>query len=258
MSAVGIVLGSGLGGFAHSLEQKTETRYSEIPGWPVSTVPGHAGKLISGMVGNREVIVLAGRVHLYEGFTPQQVTFGIRALAQRGVRSLILTNAAGGINLSYQAGELVLISDHINLQGANPLIAPRPSDDDEAPLGPRFPDMSDAYSHEYRVIARSAGVGLGLALKDGVYAGVPGPSFETPAEIRYMRTIGADLVGMSTVMENIAANEAGMKVLGISCVTNMAAGVSRHKLTHQEVLEAGDKVKGTLTALLRAVVQRLP
>jgi purine-nucleoside phosphorylase len=240
--SVGVVLGSGLGGFADTLEDRRETPYSAVPGWPVSGVVGHAGKLIEGRVGGAEVIVLAGRAHLYEGFTAQQVTFGIRELAKRGVKSVILTNAAGGINLAYKAGDLVLISDHINLQATNPL------------QGATFIDMSEAYSLEYRAVARAVGRRLGLDLKEGVYAGLLGPSFETPAEIRYLRSIGADLVGMSTVMETIAANHAGMKVLGISCVTNMAAGVLPQKLTHAEVLETGERVKGTLSSLLREIV----
>ena len=242
---IGVVLGSGLGGFADSLENRRETKYADIPGWPVSSVVGHAGKLIEGTVGGADVIVLAGRAHLYEGFTAQQVTFGIRELAKRGVKSVILTNAAGGINLAYKAGELVLISDHINLQGTNPL------------QGAEFIDMSEAYSSAHRDVARAAGQTLGLQLKEGVYAGLRGPSFETPAEIRYLRTIGADLVGMSTVMECIAANHAGIQVLGISCVTNMAAGVLPQKLTHAEVLETGEQVKGTLTSLLREIVVAL-
>jgi purine-nucleoside phosphorylase len=235
------VLGSGLGGFADSLEDRTETPYSAIPGWPVSGVAGHAGKLIEGRIGGADVIVLAGRAHLYEGFSAQQVTFGIRELAKRGVQSVILTNAAGAINTSYSPGDLVLISDHINLQGTNPL------------QGATFIDMSEAYASEYRAIARRVGGNL----HEGVYAGLLGPSFETPAEIRYLRAIGADLVGMSTVMECIAANHAGMKVLGISCVTNMAAGVLPQKLSHAEVLETGERVKGTLTALLREIVAAL-
>jgi len=182
---------------------------------------------------------------LYEGFSAQQVTFGIRELARRGVKSVILTNAAGGINLSYKPGELVLISDHINLQGTNPL------------EGATFIDMSEAYSHEYRTLAKSIASRMGLTMQEGVYAGLRGPSFETPAEIRYLRAIGADLVGMSTVMECIAANHAGMKVLGISCVTNMAAGVLPQKLSHAEVLETGEHVKGTLTSLLREIVTAL-
>jgi len=246
MSKVGVVLGSGLGAFADSLEDRRATPYGELPGWPVSHVAGHAGKLVEGRIGGAEVVVLSGRAHLYEGYTPQQVAHGIRELARRGVRSVILTNASGAINLSYKPGDLVLIADHINLQGANPLTGA--SDE------PRFPDMSEAYSAELRALAKTAGAALGLNLAEGIYAGIPGPSFETPAEIRYLRTIGADLVGMSTIMETIAANHAGMKVLGISCVSNMAAGVLPQKLSHAEVLETGARAATTLTALLRAVV----
>lgn len=241
MSKIGVILGSGLGAFAESLEDRRETPYVEFPGWPVSRVAGHAGKLVEGRIGSAEVIVLSGRVHLYEGYTPQQVVHGVRELARRGVRSLILTNAAGAINVSYKPGDLVLISDHINLQGANPLTG--------ASEEPRFPDMSDTYSAEFRMIAKA-----GRNLAEGVYAGVPGPSFETPAEIRYLRAIGADLVGMSTIMEAIAANQAGMRVLGISCVTNMAAGVLPQKLTHAEVLETGARAANALTTLLRNLV----
>ena len=249
MSKVGVVLGSGLGAFADSLEDRRETPYSALSGWPQSQVAGHAGKMVEGRVGLTEVIVLSGRVHLYEGYTPQQVAHGVRELARRGVRSVILTNASGAINLDYKPGDLVLISDHVNLQGVNPLTGA--SDE------PRFPDMSEAYSADYRAIARATGAALSLKLAEGVYAGVPGPSFETPAEIRYLRRIGADLVGMSTIMEAIAANHAGMRVLGISCITNMAAGILPQKLTHAEVLEAGARVSSALTALLRAVVPQL-
>jgi purine-nucleoside phosphorylase len=243
---IGIVLGSGLGGFIEAVEDRRETPYAQIPDWPVSSVAGHAGKLVEGKVEGVDVVVLAGRVHLYEGYTAEQVTFGVRELARRGARSLILTNAAGGININYKPGDLVLISDHINLMGANPL------------SGPQFLDMSEAYSQELRDIAKVAAAKMvGLALDDGVYAGLRGPSFETPAEIRYLRAIGADLVGMSTVPETIAANHAGMKVLGISCVTNMAAGILAQHLSHQEVLETGERVKDTLIGLLRAVVPRV-
>jgi len=239
-SKIGVILGSGLGSFADALENRVETPYSEIPGWPVSTATGHAGKLVTGRVNDTDVIVASGRAHLYEGYTAQQVAIPIRELARRGVTSLIITNAAGGINLAYKPGDLVLISDHINLMGVNPL------------RGPEFIDMSEAYSSAYRAIAREAS-----PLKEGVYAGLAGPSYETPAEIRYLRTIGADLVGMSTVPEVIAANHLGIKVLGISCVTNMAAGILPQKLTHAEVMETGDRVKDTLAALLRAVIPRL-
>lgn len=251
-SKVGVILGSGLGSFADTLEGRVETPYSDIPGWPPATVAGHAGKLVTGRIGDTEVIVAAGRAHLYEGYTAKQVAYPIRELAWRGVTGLVLTNAAGGINLRYQPGQLVLISDHINLMGANPLIGPN----DES-LGPRFPNMCEAYTRDYREIAKESGAALGLTLQEGVYAGVQGPSYETPAEIRYLRTIGADLVGMSTVPEVIAANHMGMKVLGISCVTNMAAGILPRKLTHEEVLETGERVKDVLAALLRAIIPRL-
>jgi len=238
--SVGVILGSGLGWFADTLEDRVEKPYSDIPGWPVSTAKGHAGKLVTGRLADLDVVVAAGRAHLYEGYTAQQVAYPIRELAWRGVTKLVITNAAGGINLSYKPGDLVLISDHINLMGVNPL------------RGAEFIDMSEAYSLEYREIAKQAGV-----LKEGVYAALPGPSYETPAEIRYLRTIGADLVGMSTVPEVIAANHLGIKVLGISCVTNMAAGILPQKLTHAEVIETGDRVKETLAALLRAILPRL-
>jgi purine-nucleoside phosphorylase len=249
---VGVVLGSGLGAFAEALEDRKETAYAQIAGWPRSTAIGHAGKLVEGRIGSTEVLVMAGRAHLYEGYSAQQITFGIRELKRRGAGALILTNAAGGINLSLKPGQLVLISDHINLMGANPLIGP--NDDAE---GPRFPDMTEAYSKEYREIAHAAGRECGVDLGEGVYAALPGPNYETPAEIRYLRAIGADLVGMSTVPETIVANHMGMKVLGISCVTNMAAGVLQQKLVHEEVLEVGARVRDTLVALLKSVVTRL-
>ncbi len=250
--SVGVVLGSGLGAFADQLDSAVATPYSEIEGWPASTAAGHAGKLVTGRIGDTEVIVLAGRAHLYEGYTAQQVTFGIRELARRGVRSVILTNAAGAISVDYKPGDLVLISDHINLLGANPLTGPN---DDS--LGPRFPDMSEAYSRDFREIAKEEGQELGITLPEGIYAAVPGPSYETPAEIRYLRTIGADLVGMSTVPETIAANHMGLKVLAISCVTNMAAGILPQKLHHSEVMQTGERIKGILVSLLQRVIPRL-
>ncbi|HEV2200803.1 MAG TPA: purine-nucleoside phosphorylase [Bryobacteraceae bacterium] len=249
---VGIVLGSGLGAFADTVENRFETLYAEIGGWPASTAVGHAGKLVTGAVGSADVIVLAGRAHLYEGYSAAQVVFGIRELARRGVKSVILTNAAGGIDLSYRPGDLVLIADHINLTGANPLVGLN----DET-LGPRFPDMTGIYSAEYREIAHQAAASCGLTLKEGVYAGLLGPSYETPAEIRYLRTIGADLVGMSTTLEAIAAAHAGMRVLGISCVTNLAAGILPQKLSHDEVLAVGERVQDTIVKLLNAIVPRL-
>ena len=249
---VGVVLGSGLGAFADELTDRVEIPYEEIPGWPRSTAIGHAGKLVLGKIGNTVVAVQSGRAHFYEGYDIGQVTFGARVLGKLGIKSLLLTNAAGGINLQYTQGALVLISDHINLQGQNPLIGPN---DDS--LGPRFPDMSDAYSKEYRTIAKQVAVEMGTSLSEGVYAGLLGPNYETPAEIRYLRTIGADLVGMSTVPEVIVARHMGVKCLAISCVTNMAAGILNQEINHEEVLETGAKVRGTLVEMLKRIIPRL-
>src|SRR5580704_5036583 len=249
---VAVVLGSGLGAFADELTDSTDVPYSEIPGWPKCTCVGHAGKLVFGKLGELEIAVMAGRSHLYEGYTPAQVTMGVRVLHQLGVQSIVLTNAAGGINLAYSQGALVLISDHINLQGTNPLMG---LNDDS--FGPRFPDMTEAYSASYRAIAHEVAAELEIELAEGVYAAVMGPSYETPAEIRYLRTIGADLVGMSTVPEAIVANHMGLRVLGISCVTNMAAGILPQKINHAEVLETGEMVRGTLVRFLRALLPRM-
>jgi purine-nucleoside phosphorylase len=249
---VAVVLGSGLGAFARELADPIAIPYSKIPGWPASTAAGHAGQLVFGKLGKLDVAVLAGRAHLYEGYTPAQVTFGIRVLHQLGTRSIVLTNAAGGINLSYRPGALVLISDHINLQGVNPLIGP--NNDSE---GPRFPDMTEAYSAKFRTIAREIAGRLKISVEEGVYAALTGPSYETPAEIRYLRAIGADLVGMSTVPEVIVANHLGMQVLAISCVTNMAAGILPRKLDHQEVLDTGYRVQEMLIGYLKALLPKL-
>jgi len=250
--SVGVVLGSGLGAFADTLGNRVEIPYADIPGWPRSTAVGHAGKLVVGRVGDVTVAALAGRAHFYEGYAPSQVVYAVRVLGKLGIKSLVLTNAAGGINLSYGQGSLVLISDHINLQGTNPLIGPN---DDS--LGPRFPDMSDAYSRDFRSTAKSTALELQIDLPEGVYAAMSGPSYETPAEIRFLRTIGADLVGMSTVGEVIAANHMGIRCLAISCVTNMAAGVLDQKINHEEVLETGARVRDTLVRLLEALIPRL-
>jgi purine-nucleoside phosphorylase len=249
---VAVILGSGLGAFADELTGAVSMPYTDIPDWPRSTAIGHAGRLITGKIDGTDVVVMAGRVHLYEGYTPQEVTFGIRVLGLLGVKSLVVTNAAGGIGAHLGRGRVVLISDHINLQGANPLIGPN----DEA-LGARFPDMTEAYSKAYRAIAHKVARDMGLTLQEGVYAALTGPNYETPAEIRYLRTIGADLVGMSTVPEVIVANHMGMKVLGISVVTNLAAGISGEKLSHKEVLETGEEVRGTLLQLLKGVIPQL-
>lgn len=250
--SVAVVLGSGLGGFADELRSSIEIPYTEIPGWPRSTAVGHAGQLVFGELDGVPVAALAGRAHLYEGYAPARVTYAMRMMHMLGVRSVVLTNAAGGINLDYEQGALVLLSDHINLQGVNPLAG---ANEDE--FGPRFPDMSEAYSLRYREIAKGAAAELGIDLKEGVYAAMLGPSYETPAEIRFLRTIGADLVGMSTVAETIVCNHMGMKVLAISCVTNMAAGILPQKINHDEVLETGRRVRETFVRLLRRVIPRL-
>jgi len=249
---IGLVLGSGLGGFADSLTEFTRIAFTEIPAFPRSTAIGHAGQMVIGKADAVPVAVMQGRVHLYEGYSAQQVAFPLRVFARMGIRAVILTNAAGGINPNYQQGALVLIRDHINLQGANPLVGPN---DDR--FGVRFPDMTRAYANEYRVKAREEAGKLGMVLQEGVYAAMVGPSYETPAEINYLRTIGADLVGMSTVVETIAACHMGIKVLAISCVTNMAAGILDQPLSHQEVIETGERVKTSFEALLRAVLPRM-
>jgi len=246
---IALVLGSGLGGFADSLTDATRIPYAEIPAFPRSTAIGHAGQMVIGKAGGVPVAAMQGRVHLYEGYSAQQVTFPIRVFGRMGIRAVILTNAAGGINLSYSQGALVLIRDHINLQGTNPLVGPN---DDR--FGVRFPDMTEAYAKSYREFARTAFAKHGLTLHEGVYAGLLGPSYETPAEIEYLRRIGADLVGMSTVAEVIAARHLGIKVLAISCVTNMAAGILDQPLSHAEVMETGERVKTTFEGLLRAVL----
>ena len=249
---VGLVLGSGLGGFADSLSEAVRIPYAKIPAFPRSTAIGHAGQMVIGKAGDVVVAAMQGRVHLYEGYSAQEVAFPMRVLGRMGIRAVILTNAAGGIYLSYQQGALVLISDHINLQGQNPLTGPN----DER-LGPRFPDMTQAYAKAYREFAQEEGQKLGMTLHEGVYVALLGPSYETPAEIRYLRTIGADLVGMSTVGEVIAARHMGIKVLAISCVTNMAAGILDQTLSHAEVLETAERVRGQFEALLQAVLPRI-
>ena len=250
--SIAVVLGSGLGGFADALADAVEIQYAEIPGWPRSTAVGHAGKLILGRLGEIEVAAMAGRAHLYEGYSPAQATYGVRVLGSLGVRSAVFTNAAGGINPSLERGGLVLISDHINLQGSNPLTGPN----DDA-LGPRFPDMSEAYSPRFREKAKQVAAELRIPISEGVYAAMLGPSYETPAEIRFLRTIGADVVGMSTVPEVIVANHMGMRVLGLSCVTNMAAGILPRKIHHEEVLETGAMVRDTLLKFLTALLPKL-
>jgi purine-nucleoside phosphorylase len=247
--AIGLVLGSGLGGFADELSEATRIPYANIPFFPRSTAVGHAGQMVIGKIDDVSVAAMQGRVHLYEGYSAQEVTFPTRVFGSMGIRALILTNAAGGINLEYKQGALVVIADHLNLQGHNPLVGPN---DDR--WGVRFPDMTQAYWKLYRDIVLMAAHRLGQTVYQGVYAGLLGPSYETPAEIRYLRAIGADLVGMSTIPEVIVARHLGIKVLAISCVTNMAAGISNEVLNHEDVLKTADRVKGDFVALLRAVL----
>lgn len=249
---IGLVLGSGLGAFADELETAARIPYERIPHFPRSTAVGHAGRLVIGKAGEVAVAAMQGRVHLYEGYSLKDIIFPMRVFARLGIRAVILTNAAGGINLGFKQGALVVMHDHINLQGANPLVGPN----DER-FGTRFPDMTHAYDKNYRAMALGEARRLGVEVFEGAYAALPGPSYETPAEIRYLRTIGADVVGMSTVPEVIAARHMGIRVLGISCVTNMAAGILDKPLDHREVLAAAERVKGSFVALLRAVLPRI-
>ncbi|MGH9715487.1 MAG: purine-nucleoside phosphorylase [Candidatus Acidiferrales bacterium] len=251
---IAVVLGSGLGSFADRLAGATKIAYEEIPGFPRVTAIGHAGNLVigalgAGKLGGVPLAVMQGRAHLYEGYSAREVAFPMRVLRRMGVGSVILTNAAGGIGEGMRPGALMLIRDHINLQGVNPLAG---ANDEN--WGPRFPDMTYAYGEKYRAIATEEARKLGIELREGVYAALAGPSYETPAEVRYLKAIGADLVGMSTVAETIAARHAGMNVLGISCVTNVAAGLGGKALDHAEVLVAGQRVQDELGALLRAVI----
>jgi purine-nucleoside phosphorylase len=247
-----VVLGSGLGGFAATLSDSVAMPYEELPHWPVSRVVGHEGRLVVGRVGGRRVAALSGRAHFYEGHDLATVVFATRVMGRLGVRRLILTNAAGGINTSFAQGALMVIDDHINLLGTNPLVGPN---DDR--FGPRFPDMSEVYSRRLRAMADDAARARGVPVSHGVYVAVHGPSYETPAEIRFFRGIGADAVGMSTVPEAIAARHMGLEVLGISCITNMAAGVLPQPLVHEEVMATARRVGGAFISLLEAIIERL-
>jgi purine-nucleoside phosphorylase len=249
---IALVLGSGLGGFADEFASASRIPYDRIPGFPRSTIEGHAGCLVVGKVGDIPVAAMQGRVHFYEGYSIKEVVFPMRVFGRLGIQAAILTNAAGAINLAFNQGTLVVIRDHMNLQGTNPLMGPN-----DSRFGPRFPDMSEAYYKPYREVARSEASKLGIVTHEGIYAALSGPSFETPAEIRYFKTIGADLVGMSTVPEVIVARHLGIRVLGISCVTNMAAGILDQPINHAEVLETGERVKAQFVALLRAVIPRI-
>ena len=249
---IAIVLGSGLGDFAGSLGDAVSMPYGDLPNWPRSSVIGHEGRLVVGKVRGRTIAALSGRCHVYEGHDMLTVTFAVRVLGVLGIRTLILTNAAGGVNTGFAQGALMVIDDHINLIGGNPLVG---TNDDR--FGPRFPDMTEVYAARLRTIADEAGRAGGMTLPHGVYAALLGPSYETPAEIRYLRAIGADAVGMSTVPEAIAARHMGMDVLGISCITNMAAGVLPQPLDHREVMETARRVRGQFISLLEGIVDRL-
>jgi purine-nucleoside phosphorylase len=249
---IALVLGSGLGAFADEFAGAVRIPYANIPHFPRSTAIGHAGQLVIGKVGSVAVAGMQGRVHLYEGYSVKEVAFPIRVFARMGVQGVILTNAAGGIKNEFSQGRLVVLKDHINLQGVNPLSGPNDEN-----FGPRFPDMTTAYDKRFREIALAEGKQLGIDPAEGVYAALAGPSYETPAEIRFLRSIGSDLVGMSTVPEVIAARHSGVRVLGISCVTNAAAGILDRPLDHKEVLETAERVKTQFISLLRAVVQKI-
>jgi purine-nucleoside phosphorylase len=249
---VAVILGSGLGDFASSLGGAVTVPYEGLPHWPASRVIGHSGKLVVGKANGRAIVALAGRSHLYEGHDVGRVAFGVRVLGRLGIRTLILTNAAGGVNTGFAQGALMVIDDHINLTGHNPLVG----ENDER-FGVRFPDMTEVYSSRLRRVADEAGRTLNLTLPHGIYAALLGPSYETPAEIRYLRTIGADAVGMSTVPEAIVARHMKMDVVGISCITNMAAGVLPKPLDHAEVMQTAARVRGQFIALLESIIGQL-
>jgi len=249
---VAVVLGSGLGGFADDFEEAVAVPYEEIPGFVRSTAQGHAGRLVVGKVDQVPILAMQGRVHYYEGYTLEEVTFPIRTFKLLGIKTIVLTNAAGGINVQLSQGALMVISDHLNLMGVNPLRGPN----DER-FGPRFPDMSAVYSPALQEIVIEESRAMGLEVRRGIYAALSGPNYETPAEIHLLRNCGADAVGMSTVPEAIVARQMDMEVLGISCITNMAAGISDEPINHDEVMETGNRVRSTFTQLLRRVVDRL-
>lgn len=249
---LGIVLGSGLGGLAEVLEAPVTLSYETLPGFVRSTAPGHSGRLLLGTLEGVPCVLMQGRFHSYEGYSPRQIVYPVRVMAALGIERLLLTNAAGGVNLRYRPGDLMVIDDHINLSGVNPLTGPN----DES-LGPRFPDMSAAYDPEFRALMDEVARERCIPLHHGVYAMMSGPSFETPAEIRMLRTLGADAVGMSTVPEVIAARHCGVRTGAISCITNMAAGILPQPLTHREVLETGERVRDKFSLLVRSVVKRL-
>ncbi|MCG7311988.1 purine-nucleoside phosphorylase [Priestia flexa] len=250
---IGLILGSGLGVLADEVQDAVKIPYNDIPEFPVSTVEGHAGQLVIGTIQDVPVIAMQGRFHFYEGYSLEKVTFPVRVMKELGIETIIVTNAAGGINESYNPGDLMLISDHINNFGTNPLIGPNDSE-----LGVRFPDMSTAYCPKLRALAKDVASELNIAVQEGVYVGNTGPTYETPAEVRMLRVVGGDAVGMSTVPEVIVARHAGLRVLGISCISNMAAGILDQPLHHDEVIETTEKVKKQFLALVKEVVKQIP
>lgn len=249
---IGLILGSGLGVLADEIQNPVKIPYNEIPDFPVSTVEGHAGQLVFGLLNGVEVVAMQGRFHFYEGYSMEKVTFPVRVMKELGVEMLIVTNAAGGVNESFEAGDLMIITDHINFMGTNPLIGPN-----DSKLGVRFPDMSEAYTKGLRTLAKEIAGRLNIPVKEGVYFGNPGPVYETPAEVRMVRTLGGDAVGMSTVPEVIVARHSGMKVLGISCISNMAAGILDQPLTHDEVIETTERVKANFLLYIKEIVKSI-
>jgi purine-nucleoside phosphorylase len=248
---IGLILGSGLGVLADEIEQPVKIAYNEIPDFPVSTVEGHAGQLVFGTIHGVEVVAMQGRFHFYEGYSFEKVTFPVRVMKELGVETLIVTNAAGGVNESFSPGDLMIITDHINNMGTNPLIGPN-----DSRLGVRFPDMSEAYTKELRVLAKQISEQLNIPTQEGVYVGNTGPTYETPAEVRMIRTLGGDAVGMSTVPEVIVARHAGMKVMGISCISNMAAGILDQPLNHEEVIETTEMVKANFLLYVKELTKQ--
>jgi len=249
---IAVILGSGLGGFADDFDDAVGIPYEDIPGFMRSTAQGHAGRLVVGNVDSVPILAMQGRVHYYEGYSLEEVTFPVRTLKLLGIKTLILTNAAGGINVQLTQGALMVLSDHLNLMGDNPLRGPN----DER-FGPRFPDMSAVYSHELQELVVEEAKAMGVEVRRGIYGALSGPSYETPAEILLLRNLGADAVGMSTVPEAIVARQMGLEVLGISCISNMAAGISDEPINHEEVMATGDRVRGKFTELLRRVLSAI-
>ncbi|MFX3625568.1 MAG: purine-nucleoside phosphorylase [Ectobacillus sp.] len=250
--AIGLILGSGLGVLADEIENAVKVPYSEIPNFLISTVEGHAGQLLFGTLEGVTVVAMQGRFHYYEGYDMQKVTFPVRVMKALGVEKLIVTNAAGGVNTSFEPGDLMIISDHINFTGTSPLIGPN-----DPALGVRFPDMSEAYCKQLRQTAKQAAERLGIKVREGVYVAMSGPTYETPAEVRMVRTLGGDAVGMSTVPEVIVARHSGLKVLGISCISNMAAGILDQPLHHEEVIETTERVKVNFLSLVKEIIKEM-